>query len=238
MNKVTRGQLNEAIAAQAHMDLTFTVHAKRITGYRQQGLALLEGCNPWWFLRAYREQSLSALTYGYDLPADFSRIDGDSLGYGENQLTFFTEVEEIDRQLGPTWKRSTHAGGTPEFATLFGGQLWLGPKPNAAFVNSYPVLDYYYYTVIDLENSTSDAASATNDTYELQMPTWMLPFAVRAAGIVSLQARDDPTWRSLLQQFYERDVMEMRAFDPIIKSNEPIHRPLFQMRGRRRLGAY
>lgn len=232
LNQVTRGQLNAAIAAAAHKDLSNTDDQEDVTRYRQQGLAVLEAVEPWYFLRTTKEQALTAAQADYDLPTDFGRIAGDSMFYGgNNPITFFEQSQEIDRRIGPNWKLSSHAGGEVRFATIRGKKLWLAYKPNAAFVSANSQIVYDYYMAIDPSNSWADAGTLAADTTELNMPTWVLPFAVQAAQMFASPQEDDTNFGAHVANFRNWFLPEMRGYDHAVFSQEPRTRARIRQRG-------
>jgi len=238
MPNITRGQLNEALALQLHRELANPTHAAQITIWRNLALAKLEMVEAWVHLRKLCTLDLTVNIYAYDFPTDYGgRLDADSITYGTSApLEFFQQATEVDRSYGPEWKRTAHAGGSPEYATYGDGGLWLIPKPNANFMSAYGYVDYYYYRNIDGDNSVSVALDADDDTTELWMPIWMLPYAIRAAEIYSLRRQDNSDFARLMSEFDKIDVPDLRAFNPAPKSYEPNKRPILGRRQRRRSG--
>lgn len=237
-NTITRGQLNDAIADQAQVDLDVDGDALAVSRWRMMGLALMENAQDWWFLKTYAEITLS-VSLTFDLPAGFQKIAGNSLFFSNNRPVVFVEdPEEIDRNLGPEWKLSSHAGGSVEMATILGSSLYLAFKPNAAFVAANPTLGYYYYKAIDpgtLAQQVAAATDADTDTTALNLPTNLLPYALRAALIYGMQREDDTTLAMQIQEF-KNDVVQMRGLDHAVFDREPIKRPQIRSRGQYRGG--
>ena len=238
IHKITRGILNEVIASQSHKDLDVAAHAADVTRWRNLALGLLEGAEAWGHLRTFKEQALTADTKEYALPDNFQRIGADTLYFSENRgVTFYDQSEEVDFQLGATWKDSTSSAGEPSCATIVGDELWLGPRPSTAFVAGNSTLRYWYFKCMDpgtLAQQWAAAQDSEDDATALHLPPWMLPYALRAALMFSLQREDDAAYQSMMRQFYERDLMEMRAFDVSVFTQEPVKRPLIPSRGRGR----
>lgn len=240
MDYITRVNLRTAVALQAHKDLGTSEDQGEVDTWIRLALARLVWAGDWWWLMAHKELALVADQINYDLPAGFMRIQGDSLFYGDTGVVRLERGPEIiDRKLGPSWKRSSGQAGTPLYATLMGAadttetsaELWLAPKPSAAFVAANAILDYYWYRSMD---PVRVAGGALADDDILLVPGWMEPFAVRASMVFSLQEQDDAAFQTALREFEDNDVPRMRMFDPDVRSTEPLQRPVLPRLGRRR----
>lgn len=247
MDLITRGDLRTGIATQCHKDLTDSEDLASVDVWIRQALARLVTVSDWFWLRKYLEITLVADQKAYALPVDFARIQADSLAYGDyGRICYRESPELIDRDIGPSWKRSSASSSTPTHATILGdddpgsndgddtgAELWLGPPPSLAFVAQYSSLDLYYFRVMDPVRA---AGTDLADADRLLVPSWMEPFAIRAGAIFGLQEDDDNVFQTALQQFEKDDIPKMRGFDVSIHSEEPLQRPILPRRRGRRSG--
>lgn len=235
LTRLTRGEVNEELAAALHKDLEVPDDALDVTRFRKNAFAFLEVVHTWHFLHAHSGQlTLTVSTKELALPANFQRVDRDSICiYGsdpdaDETLTYFDAIAEIDRHLGRGWKRSGHAGGRPQFATLMGDSLWVGPAPNAAAITARPYLDFYYYQGIDPSYTTvrvAEALSAAADDTALNAPTYMLPYISWSAQQLGQLQEDNDAYATLMSRFRSEILPEIRGFDPSTASYEPVARP-------------
>lgn len=245
LTTLTRGEVNEEIAAAHHKDLAIEDDALDVTRFRKNAFAFLEWVHPWWFLHAHSGAiALAANTYAYGVPTGFVRVDRDTVCVydttnvnTDKPLTWCDEVAEIDRLLGRGWKRTGHAGGEPTLAAMVGATIMVGPAPSTSWIGSGKALDYWYYKAIDPDYATVRVAAATDaatDTTAINAPPQMLPYISWASQQLGQLQEDNDAWGVLTARFRSEILPELRGFDVAVASYEPVARP--RIRRRRAIG--
>jgi hypothetical protein len=183
----------------------------------------LQGVNDWschkamWSLTASTTPALTAGTYEYamrTLNSDFRKIQADAIHWGNNgtPLFFYDEIEEFGRRIGPEWKRSATANGSPELATMMGQSLVIGPKPSQAWITINGEIHGYYYR----------AESLTTVGATLLMYEDFFEALVEVALIYLLNQEDDSDFRALLQHWEQSRLQELRGYEPSPQSTEQV----------------
>jgi len=156
----------------------------------EEGLRRVERTGAHIWLRASTSLTLVAGTYSYALASDVFRLRKDSFRYGgfESYLKWIDNAEEIDRILGPDWKDSATANGTPLYVSRLGNAVWVAPKASQAFIDDSTTsgaLNYYYLR--------HEPVAGT-----LYIPDTFFACAVHAALAEGLKQKDEK-----LQAYYE-----------------------------------
>lgn len=153
------------------------------TAWAKGGLRMIGRAAPWTWLRISWTLSLVADQYAYalsSLDTNLWRLKVNSLRYaGTTTYLGWRTPEEIDSILEPTWKDAATAGGTPQYATHFGNNLWIAGKPSAAHIASYPSLYGYGW-----RKENYDGA--------LFLPDEFFEIAVEASLAYGFTEEDDP----------------------------------------------
>ena len=186
----------------------------------------LQRVNDWdchkddWSLTASTSPALTAGTYKYDmrtLKTDFRKLQAGAVYWGDNssRMEFHEQVEEIDRVMGPQWKRTSANNGNPVLAAMMGQQLILAPKPSQAWITANAEIYGYYYKAESLTT-----VGATLLFYE----DFFEPLT-EISLIYLLQQEDDADFRSLLQHWEQSRLQEMRGYDPSPQSTQQVAVP-------------
>jgi len=171
--------------------------------------------------------ALTAGTYAYALRtllSDYRKLQGDSLRYGTHGIGWCEGPEAIDETLGPEWKDGTESGA-PDYATIVGNNLWLGPNPSASWITDYGVAGVrgYYFRGEDVTSANwEDADLLFGDDFYTEV--------VEVSLIYALQTEDDSTFQTLLQQWEAVGLTRLRGYDEVPLGNEPVRAPRWARR--------
>ena len=220
---LTWSEYKSRIADRAHKDLSVAEEDSDVTRWAKAGIELVESEDSWSWLYKDFNITMVADTYAYDWPTGLEKFDANTFRYGGSgsYLSYARRVENIDNYLGPHWRDSSGTTGTPKHFADFGRQIWIAPKPNAAFITSNPTLYLYGYTT-DLVAVEGSPVAAT----VLLIPFRAANAYVEAALMVGLQQEDDPDWRSY-QQIFESNIQRLRGFDVSVASTDEVLLPEF-----------
>ena len=147
------------------------------------------------------------------------RLDGNSIRYGGTNLLWRPTIQRLDEELGgPDWKDSATSGGTPQYVTEMRQGLVLGAKPGSSFVTGNPTLRGYCYRGEDLSTVGYEAT-------DLMMYDDFQEHLINLACVFAFQQVDDTEYRTQLDFWLNRDLVEMRGYDHGPVDDEPIPAP-------------
>ena len=222
---VTVAELRRRVSARAHTKLGQGTNTDKVNDALHAGLEMFENANTWRYLRKTTTLALVADDYSYTWPSDIYKFDKNSFRYGGagSYLQYIAQPEELDHHLGPQWRDTATASGSPYLITDMGREFWIAPKPSAAFVASNPTV-YFYGWQSDLE--LWDDGATPSDTATLLLPRNYIRAVEEAALSSLLQVEDDPDWKNF-DQIATRRIADIRGNQPEIAADEAMNKPDF-----------
>ena len=149
------------------------------------------------------------------------RLDGNSVRYGKSLLKWAPSIRALDERMGgPSWKDSDDDGGTPSWVSEMGGGLVIAGKPIQAFIDVNASLKGYYYKGEDLSTSGFENLG-------LAMYDDFFEHIVNLALVFAMQQTDDSEFRTLLGDWRNNDLVEMRGYDHVSSDDESVPAPLW-----------
>jgi hypothetical protein len=193
MGTKTFANLRTSIARLGHWTITDTDSASyaAATAAAEAGLAAVDNVAGWPYAEVQATYTLAddlTSSYKLALPARLLHLQTKSFHYGTTRSSYlgWRDLGWIDAQLGPNWRQSSGADGTPRYICRVGNSFWIAPKPSSTFQSDYPYLYYGYFRMEDADDAT------------LLMPNTWFNYAVHGGLAEGLKGKDDSD-----QQYYE-----------------------------------
>lgn len=199
------------------------------TAWAKGGLRMISRAGAWPWTRCQWEVTLVENDYDYAFSAISSvlwRIDTKTLRYGgkSTEITW-ASPEGIDASLGPDWKDSSGTAAAPAYATRFGTDLWIAPKPSAAHIASNPKIYGYGWQTENI------AMTSTINSGKLLLPDEFIEIAVECSLAYGFTEEDDPRAESkmnLARVLIREDMMgcklDVGAHDRMLPPDWSYHR--------------
>lgn len=234
MSGITWGTLTDRIARRAHKNLDNDDERADVEYYAKAGIEEVEAHEAWFWLRTAYTITLAPNDYDYNWPVGLARFDVRSFRYGagvDSYLTYARRPENIDFELGPSWRTDSAKYGTPRWFVDYGETFWLGKVPDATFVAANPTLYFHgwctdLYTISQID---STATQTVQDATTLKIPINRVELYVCAALKEGLQQEDDPDWVKIENKF-EKQLQRARSFNIDVNTDAHLQSPEFAKR--------
>jgi len=199
-----------------------------VTLWIVQAARYLQRVNDWTCHKEEFSLTLTASTYIYPFSSAVwssaaltrpRKIQGDSIRPigTNNNLRWVDEIEEIGRLLGGQWRDSATGDVVPKYATSRSNSLIVAGKPSAAFIADFATLEGYYFQSEQLDTSSTDWETtdfAFHEDFFMDLVDLSVTFG--------LQQEDESEFRTMLQQWNQVRLPELRGYDETPHSDEQL----------------